>query len=64
MRVLHVGCGFRPWRRGGLIAYIEDLMREQVRRGDEVAYFFSGRMYPRNRGPALRRWVRDDVPMY
>lgn len=64
MRVLHVGCGFRPWRRGGLVAYIEDLMREQVRRGDEVAYFFSGRMYPRNRGPSLRRWVRDDVPMY
>jgi glycosyltransferase involved in cell wall biosynthesis len=64
VRVLHVGCGFRPWRRGGLVAYIEDLMCEQVRRGDEAAYFFSGRMYPRNRGPSLRRWVRDDIPMY
>ncbi len=64
MRVLHVGCGFRPWRRGGLVAYIEDLMCEQVRRGDEAAYFFSGRMYPRNRGPSLRRWVRDEIPMY
>ena len=64
MRVLHVGSGFRPWRRGGLVAYIEDLMAEQVRRGDEVAYFFSGRLYPRVRGPWLRRWSRDDIPMY
>lgn len=64
MRVLHVGSGFRPWRRGGLVAYIEDLMREQVRRGDEVAYFFSGRLYPRVPGPWLRRWSRDDIPMY
>ena len=64
MRVLHVGSGFRPWRRGGLVAYIEDLMREQVRRGDEVAYFFSGRQYPRPRRVRLRRWSRDDVPMY
>ncbi len=64
MRVLHVGCGFRPLRRGGLVAYIEDLMAEQVERGDEVAYFFSGRIYPLSRGPSMRRWVRDDVSMY
>lgn len=64
MRVLHVGCGFRPWRRGGLVAYIEDLIAAQVGRGDEAAYFFSGRVYPRSRGPSLRRWVRDDVTMY
>ena len=64
MRVLHVGSGFRPWRRGGLVAYIEDLMRAQVRRGDEVAYFFSGRQYPGRRRPRLRRWLRDEIPMY
>ena len=64
MRILHVGCGFRPWRRGGLVAYAEDLMAAQVQRGDEVAYFFSGRMYPLSRRPSLRRWVRDDIPMY
>jgi glycosyltransferase involved in cell wall biosynthesis len=39
-------------------------MSEQVHRGDEVAYFFSGRLYPRLRGPWLRRWSRDDIPMY
>jgi len=38
------------------VAYVEDLMDEQVRRGDDVAYFFSGRQYPYVGGPRLRRW--------
>jgi glycosyltransferase involved in cell wall biosynthesis len=63
MRVLHVGSGFRPLRVGGLVAYIEELMTEQVHRGDEVAYFFSGRYYPYLGGPRLRRWSRDGVAM-
>lgn len=63
MRLLHVGSGFRPWRRGGLVAYIEDLMDEQVRRGDEVAYFFSGRQYPFASRPRLRRWEQRGVAM-
>ena len=64
MRVLHLGSGFRPWRQGGLVAYVEDLMEAQVRRGDEVAYFFAGRMYPGARGPRLRRWSRAGIAMY
>ena len=63
MRVLHVGSGFRPLRVGGLVAYIEELMDEQVRRGDDVAYFFSGRYYPYRGGPRLKRWSRDGVTM-
>ena len=63
MRVLHVGSGFRPLRVGGLVAYIEELMDEQVRRGDDVAYFFSGRYYPYLRAPRLRRWSRGGVRM-
>ena len=63
MRVLHVGSGFRPWRRGGLVAYVEDLADAQVLRGDQVSYFFSGRQYPLARGPRLRRWHRDGVHM-
>ena len=38
-------------------------MDEQVRRGHEVTYFFSGRQYPLARGPRLRRWERDGVAM-
>ncbi len=63
MRILHVGSGFRPWRSGGLVAYIEDLMDEQVRRGYQVAYFFSGRQYPLLTGPRLRRWNQRGVAM-
>ena len=63
MRLLHVGSGFRPWRRGGLVAYVEDLAYEQLRRGHDVAYFFSGRQYPLARGPRLRRWDRDGLRM-
>ena len=63
MRVLHVGSGFRPWRRGGLVAYVEDLMAEQVRRAHDVSYLFAGRLYPWVGGPRLRRWTQDRVAM-
>jgi glycosyltransferase involved in cell wall biosynthesis len=59
-----VGSGFRPWRKGGLVAYVEDLMVEQVRRGHGVGYFFSGRQYPLLRGPRLRRWDASGVAMF
>jgi glycosyltransferase involved in cell wall biosynthesis len=62
-RILHVGSGFRPLRRGGLVAYVEDLMREQASRGHVVNYFFSGRYYPWLRRPRLRRWQLGPVDM-
>jgi glycosyltransferase involved in cell wall biosynthesis len=64
MRILHIGSGFRPMRLGGLVAYAEDLTDEQARRGDEVAYFFSGRQFPFGRGPRLKTWRRDRVAMF
>ena len=63
MRILHVGSGFVPWRVGGLVAYAEDLMQAQVRRGHEVVCFFSGRHYPYLSGPRLRRWRHRGVAM-
>ena len=63
MRILHIGSGFRPWRRGGLVAYAEDLMDAQAARGHEVTYFFSGRQYPLGRAPRLRRWRRRGIQM-
>lgn len=63
MRILHVGSGFRPFRWGGLVAYVEDLIDEQVQRGHEVTYFFSGRQYPLARRPRLRRWERRGARM-
>lgn len=63
MRLLHVGSGFRPLRRGGITAYAEDLMDEQVRGGHAVSYFFSGRQYPLMSRPRLRRWEQRGVAM-
>jgi glycosyltransferase involved in cell wall biosynthesis len=63
MRLLHVGTGFRPFRRGGLVAYVEDLMNAQAAAGHEVSYFFSGRHYRGIRGPRLKRWRRPAVAM-
>jgi glycosyltransferase involved in cell wall biosynthesis len=63
LRILHVGSGFRPMRFGGLVAYVEDLMQEQARRGHEVSYFFSGRYYPWLRKPRLHRWRIGAVSM-
>jgi glycogen synthase len=56
MRILHIGSGLRPVRRGGIVAYTEDLMAEELRRGHDVHYFFSGRYFPLLRRPRLRRW--------
>ena len=64
MRVLHVGSGVRELRWGGLVAYVEDLMGAQVRRGHEVSYFYSGRYYPWGLRPRLRRRRRGDIAMF
>lgn len=63
MRILHIGYGFRPWRHGGLIAYAEDVMDAQTRRGDEVTYFFRGRHYPLAPDDRLHAWERRGVAM-
>ena len=59
-----MGWGFTPWRRGGLIHYAEDLMAAQAARGHDVAYFLSGRHYPRLIGPRLKRWRMGPVEMH
>jgi glycosyltransferase involved in cell wall biosynthesis len=61
LRILHVGTGFRPWRHGGLVAYVEDLCDEQMRSGHDVRYLFAGRQY-RFGSTRLRRWRRGQVP--
>jgi glycosyltransferase involved in cell wall biosynthesis len=63
VRLMHVGWGFRPYRIGGLIAYVEDLAAEQAARGHDVAYFFAGRHLARAERPRLRRWRRGGVQM-
>ena len=59
-----MGWGFRPFRTGGLIAYVEDVTAAQAARGHEVSYFFAGRHLPGEARPHLRRWQRDGVDMH
>jgi len=63
LSILHLGTGFRPWRRGGLVAYVEDLAWEQTNQGHEVAYLFTGRQYRFLSGPRLKPWQRRAVAM-
>lgn len=65
MKILHLGCGFTPFRNeDGLIAYAEDLMQAQIENKFEVAYFFAGRYYPNLMNPSLKIWKRRDIKMY
>ncbi|MDD2734670.1 MAG: glycosyltransferase [Desulfuromonadaceae bacterium] len=43
MRILHVLWGFSPWREGGLVMYVDNIMQSQAARGHDVAAFFPGR---------------------
>ena len=64
MRILHVGWGFWPFRKGGLINYAQDLMAGQAERGHDVAYFFTGRHYRGRSGPRIERWRVGEVEMH
>jgi glycosyltransferase involved in cell wall biosynthesis len=50
-------------RRGGLVAYTEDLLREQVKRGHDVSYLFAGHYLPFVRRPRLVRRRREDIAL-
>ena len=58
-----MGRDFVAMRPCGLTRYSDALMRAQVARGHEVAYFFAGRHYPLLRRPRLRRWEDGGVRM-
>lgn len=44
MKILHYGLGYSPERTGGLVQYVTDLMKEQVKQGNEVFYLFPGKV--------------------
>lgn len=62
--MLHVGWGFTPWRRGGLIQYAEDLMSYQAQQGYRVSYFFAGRKFPYFRIPKIKRFSIGQISCY
>ena len=44
MKILHYSLGFPPFRSGGLTKFCTDLMKEQVKEGNEVALLWPGEM--------------------
>lgn len=42
MNILHYSLGFPPYRTGGLTKFCMDLMKEQVREGDQVSLLWPG----------------------
>ncbi len=64
MKVLHVGHGFYPWRRGGSLDHALALMNMQINKGMQVYYFFSGRVYPFGEKPELKKWKNNSINFY
>lgn len=44
MRILHYALGFPPYRSGGLTKFCMDLMKQQVKDGNDVALLWPGRI--------------------
>ena len=64
MRVLHIGWAFRPFRGGGLIYYVDDIMSLEHEQGLDVAYFCAGRFHPWKKMPRLTQWCRDGIQIF
>lgn len=64
MKILYIGHGFIPYRKGGSIIHADALMQMQVKEGSEVYYFFSGRVFPFIKKPKLVKWIKNDIKMF
>lgn len=64
MKILHIGHGFYPYRKGGSMIHADALMQFQVKKGLDVYYFFSGRVFPFLKKPKLIKWIKNDIKMF
>lgn len=55
MRIMHYGLGYAPERTGGLVRYVTDLMQEQVKQGEIVAYLFPGKINVFNSSTKIKK---------
>ena len=44
MNILHYSLGFPPYRTGGMTKFCMDLMKQQIKDGDDVALLWPGQM--------------------
>ena len=55
MRILHYSLGFPPYRTGGLTKFCMDLMKEQVKEGDDVSMLWPGEIQLIGKNTKIRR---------
>ena len=60
MVILHYALGFPPYRSGGLTKYCMDIMKEQVRQGNEVGLLWPGSV----RMVGHKTYIRTGKPEY
>ena len=64
LKILHIGWGFYPWRKGGLILYTRDLIKTQREFGHDVSYFCAGRRFPIITKTFLKNWKLKGLNVY
>jgi len=63
MKILEVAWWKRPYRGGGLIEYVEDIIEEMVKRGHQEVYFFTG-SYNLKLKPYIKEYKKNRVKFY
>lgn len=63
MKILRIAWWKRPYRAGGLIEYVEDIMAEFVKRGHQEIYFFPG-SYDLKLKPYLKEYKENGIKYY
>ena len=55
MKIVHYSLGFPPYRSGGLTKFCMDLMKEQVRTGNDVSLMWPGEIGLQNKKTRIRK---------
>jgi glycosyltransferase involved in cell wall biosynthesis len=63
MKILRIAWWKRPYRGGGLIEYVEDIIEEMLKRGHQEIYFFPG-SYNLKLKPYIKEYKRNGVKCY
>ncbi|MGB2575436.1 glycosyltransferase [Leuconostoc citreum] len=61
MKIIHYSLGFPPERTGGLVQYVLDLAREQIRLGNDVTIMYPGKISFFSKKVSLRFAAREDI---
>jgi len=60
-KILYIGFGLEPFTKGGAVLYQKQLMESMVKKGCQVAFFFSAPRYTISNKPFLKTWHRNGI---